>query len=200
MANTSRIKGFRVIKSATGAPNNGQANLYYVASAADEILVGDVVKLSGSGDSNGIPGADLCGATDVPVGIVVGVLHSKFDPVGKLTTGSVSLDLPAATQIAASGAGYVLVADDPNVLLEIEIDSATSTDIGANVKHANNSRTSATITSPAALQSSTISTDSTFNFNIRGFIQAVDNELGANARVVVGFNRHQYKSVGTVGI
>ena len=105
MANTSRINGFRPVKHTNGSPYNGQANLYYVASAADEILVGDVVKISGSSDANGIQGADLAGASDVPVGIVVGVLHSKYNPVGKLTTGAVSLDLPAAAQIAASGTG-----------------------------------------------------------------------------------------------
>ena len=53
MANTSRINGFKVVKHLNGSPYNGQANLYYVASAADEILAGDVVKLSGSGDANG---------------------------------------------------------------------------------------------------------------------------------------------------
>ena len=84
MANTSRINGFRVVKHLNGAPYNGQVNLYYDASAADEILAGDVVKLSGSGDAGGVPGADLCAAGDVPIGIVQAVLHSKFDPNGKL--------------------------------------------------------------------------------------------------------------------
>ena len=87
MANTSRINGFRPVKNLAGGTNTGQVNLYYVASAADEILVGDIVKTATSADAYGNPGADLCGATDVPVGVVVGVLHSKFDPVGGLTTG-----------------------------------------------------------------------------------------------------------------
>jgi hypothetical protein len=202
MANTSRIKGFTVIKSGTGAPYNGQANLYYVASAGDEILAGDVVKLSGSGDTNGIPGADLCGASDVPVGIVIAVVNPKRDPRGAMTNGSITLDLPATTQIAASGSGYILVADDPNVLMEVEVSNGqfAVTDIGLNASHANGSRTAATVTSPAYIDAGTEATTSTLNFNLRGFVQRPDNEVDASAKMVVAFNRHQFKSVGTTGI
>lgn len=201
MANTSRIKGFTIVGNSSGA-NTGQVNLFYVASAADEILAGDVVKLSGSSDTTGIPGADLCGATDVPVGIVVGILPNKFDPLGKMTTGSLVLDLPAATQIAASGSGYILVNTDPSIIMEVEAANGTPavTDVGLNASHANGSRTAATITSPAYLDFGTEATTSTLNFNIRGFAQKVDNEVGASAKMIVGFNVHQYKSVGNTGI
>ena len=202
MANVSKINGFRPVKHLNGSPYNGQSNLYYVASAADEILVGDVIKLSGSADANGIPGADLCGATDVPIGVVVGVLHSKFDPVGGMTTGAVSLDLPAQAQIAASGSGYILVADSPDLILEAEAANGTPavTDIGLNISHANGARTSATVTSPAYLDFGTEATTSTLNFNLRGFVQTPKNEVGASAKMLVGFNVHQFKSVGTTGI
>jgi hypothetical protein len=151
MANTSRINGFRPVKHLNGSPYNGQANIYYVASAADELFTGDPVKLGGSADANGIPSADLCGATDVPIGIVVGIMHSKFDPNGKMTTGSVSLDVPAVSQIAASGAGYILVADSPDIIMEVEADTSATpaaVDVGLNASHitlANSlTRTSAT--------------------------------------------------------
>ena len=206
MANTSRINGFRPVKS-NGQAYNGQANLYYVASAADEILVGDVVKLSGSGDTIGNPGADICGATDVPVGIVVGIMQSKFDPTGKMTTGPVSLDLPGSAQIAASGAGYILVADSPDIVMEVEADTSATpaaADIGLNVSHTNlaNSltRTAATVVSPAAINTTTKATTSTLNFRILGFSQKVGNEVGASAKLLVGFNVHQYNSVGTTGV
>lgn len=207
MANTSRINGFRPVKHLNGSPYNGQANIYYVASAADELFAGDVVKLSGSADANGIPGADLAAASDVPIGIVVGVLHSKFDPVGKMTTGSTALDLPAAAQIAASGAGYILVADSPDIIMEVEADTSATpaaADVGLNASHivlANSlTRTSATTTSTAAINTTTKATTSTLNFQILGFAQKVDNEIGASARLHVRFNRHQFMSVGTTGI
>lgn len=201
MANTSRINGFRVVKTQSGN-NVGVANLYYVASAADEILAGDIVKLGGTADANGIPTADLCGATDVPIGVVVAVLHSKFDPNGNMTTGSVSLDLPAVTQIAASGSGYILVNDDPHVIMEVEASNGTPavTDIGLNASHANGTRTASTITSPAYLDFGTEATTSTLNFEILGLARRPDNEMGASAKLLVRFNRHQYNSVGTTGI
>ena len=54
MPNVSRINGFRVVKTQSGN-NIGVANLYYVASAADEILVGDIVKHGCTTDANGYP-------------------------------------------------------------------------------------------------------------------------------------------------
>ena len=197
MANVSKINGFKVVKHNNGSPYNGQSNLYYVASAADEILVGDVVKLGTTADANGIPGADLCGASDVPLGIVVGILHSKFDPVGKMTTGAVSLDLPAQAQIAVSGTGYILVADSPDVIMEVEVANGhfAVTDIGLNASHANGARTAATITSPAYIDGGTEATTNSLNFNLRGFVQTPLNEVGnASAKMLVGFNRHQFKS------
>lgn len=202
MANTSRINGFRPVKHMNGSPYNGQSNVYYVASAADEILVGDVVKLGGSADTNGIPTADLCGASDVPVGIVVGIINPKLDPGGKLSTGSISLDLPTVTQIAASAAGYILVADSPDIVAEVEAANGTpvATDVGLNISHANGARTAATVTSPAYVDFGTEAVTSTLNFRLLGFVRRVDNEIGASAKMLVGFNVHQFNSVGTTGI
>lgn len=201
MPNVSRINGFRVIND-QGGGNKGVARLYFVASAADEILAGDIVKLGGSADANGIPTADLCAAGDVPCGVVVAVMHSRFNPNGDMTTGSVALDLPNVTQIPASGSGYILVNDDPHVILEAEASNGTPavTDIGLNVSHANGTRTAATITSPAFLDFGTEGTSSALNFQILGLVRRVDNEMGASARLRVRFNRHQYNSVGTTGI
>ncbi len=202
MANTSRISGFKPVKHLNGAPYTGQANLYYVASAADEILAGDVIKLGSSSDANGIPSADLCGASDVPIGICVGVINPKLDPAGKMSTGSMTLDLPAVTQIAASGAGYILVADSPDLVMQVEASNGTPavTDVGLNASHANGARTSSTHTSPAYLDFGTEATASTLNFQILGFVQRPDNEVGASAKLHVRFNVHQYKTVGTTGI
>ena len=201
MANTSSINGFRPVKHLNGSPYNGQANIYYVASAADEIFVGDIVKASGSADDNGIMGVDLA-TTEVPVGVVVGIMHSKFDPVGKMNSGSTALDLPAASQIAASGAGYVLVADSPDIVMEVETSNGTPAvaDIGLNASLASGTRTATVVTSPATIDMGTEATTSTLNFRLLGFSQKVGNEVGASAKMLVMFNVHQFGSVGTTGI
>jgi hypothetical protein len=205
MANVSRVNGFRVVKHLDGSAFNGQANLYYVASAGDEILVGDVVKMAGSADANGIPTADLAGASDIPVGVVTQIMHSKFDPVGKMNSGSTALDLPAAAQIAVSGAGYIMVADAPDVVLEAESGTTgtalAAVDVGLNVVMIVGSRTAATTTSPATISTGTApATTSTYMFQLLGFVQRVGNDIGASARVLVRFNVHQFQSVGTAGL
>lgn len=195
MPNTSRINGFRVVANLVGGATTGQDMLFYVPSAADEILVGDVIKI-GTTSLGGVPTADLCGATDVPVGVCVGIVNPKQDPDGKMTTGSLTLDLPAVNQIAASAAGYILVNVDPNVILEVEASNGTPalTDVGLNASHANGSRDSTTRTSPAYLDFGTEATTHTLNFQILGLARRVDNEMGASAKLLVRFNRHQYKT------
>lgn len=201
MANTSSINGFRVVKHQSGAPYNGQANLYYVASAADEIFVGDILKGGSSSDANGIPSADLA-TTEVPIGVVVGIMHSKFDPVGKMNSGSTALDLPTSANIAAGAAGYVLVADSPDIVMEVETSNGTPavTDIGLNATLATGTRTNTGVQSLATIDVGTFSTTNTLNFRLMGFSQKVGNEVGASAKMLVMFNRHQFGAVGTTGV
>lgn len=202
MANTSRITGFKIVGAAHGSPASCRVDMYYVASAADEILVGDIVKLAGTADAIGIPGADLCGATDVPCGVVVGIVNPKLLPNGKLSTGAITLDTPASQQIAASGTGYILVNTDPDIIMEVEAANGTPAiaDIGLNASHANGTRDSTTAVSPAYIDMGTEATTSTLNFSLRAFKQAPDNEVGASAKMIVAFNRHQFRSVGNTGI
>ncbi len=203
MANVSRINGFRPVKHINGSPYNGQATLYYVASAADDILVGDIVKTSAAAHANGTPGADLCDTTDMPVGVVVGVMHSKFDPTGGLTNGSLALDLPASAQIAASGAGYSLVCDDPGIIMEVETSNGTCAvaNIGLNASHARAASDATTISSTATIDMGTEAATATLNFKLIGFSSRIDNEVGAaSAKVLVAFNVHRYGSVGTLGV
>lgn len=205
MANTSRINGFRVVKHTNGSAYNGQANLYYVSSAGDEILVGDIVKLAGSADTNGIASVDLAGVTDMPVGVVTAIVNPKIDVTGKMTNGAITLDLPNSAQIAASGTGYVMVADSPDIVMEVEAGTGgtalAAADVGLNVKMAVGARTSATVTSPAVIDTAvTPAVTATFMFQLIGFAQKINNEIGASAKVLVVFNQHQFGSVGTLGL
>lgn len=203
MANTSRVNGLRVVKHLNGSPYNGQANIYYVASAADEILVGDPVKQGSTGDANGIPGADLCGTTDVPLGVVVGIMHSKFDPAGNMNTGSTALDLPNSAQLAVGGTGYILVADSPDIIMSVETSNGTPgvANIGLNATHARAATTASTVNSTVTMDVATFATTSTLNFRIVGFERNPLNDMtAASARILVMFNRHQFNSVGTTGI
>lgn len=203
MANTSRIAGFKPVKHITGAPYNGQANIYEVpAGEAVPVFVGDLVKLSDSAATAGFPAVEaVVGASAqvaaVPiVGAVVGIINTKLDPVdGNMTGGSISLDTPVYR--AASTKQYVLVADAPDLIFEAEADAAVAfatvglnADIGASA-HTNPLLTGA---SPMYVYSTTAPTASaTRPLQIVGIVKRPDNEAAAAFnKVLVKITTHAY--------
>lgn len=192
MANTSRINGFRPVMHLNGSPYNGQARKYFIPSSdGTAVYVGDVVKLAGSADTDGTCATvALCGATDVPVGIVVAI-ERNADNLG--ITGLYR---------AASTNRYVWVADSPDLVMEVETSNGTAAaaNVGLNASHATGTPSTTTATSGAYIDMGTEATTSTLNFRILGFVSRPDNEVAASAKLLVGFNVHQYGSVGTTGI
>lgn len=136
MASVSRINGFRPVKSVTGAPYNGQCNVYFVpASDATVIMVGDAVKLLGDARAaSGVPTVTrVSAATDIPVGVVVGIL---FSGVGNEASNVPPVnDLNTPVYRRASTDRYLLVCDDPNVIYEVQYGgtSVAAATITANV-------------------------------------------------------------------
>ena len=212
MANVSKINGFRPIKHVTGAPYNGQSNIYAVASGdSTALFVGDVVKLAADGNADGIQyvTAHTAGSagTGVPaLGVVVGVINTKLDPVtGRMSAGSISLDTPQYR--VASTEGYVLVADAPDIIFEVEATAAGSAhsfavaSIGQNANIYAGAGSTVTGSSAHSLNMSDAGTTSTLPFKIVGASKKIDNEVTGNyTKVLVQINNHQYKSVGTVGV
>lgn len=212
MANISRINGFKPVKHITGAPYNGQANIYATsASDGTALFVGDVVKLAADANAQGIQhvtahAAGTAGTGQPALGVVVGVINTKLDPVtGNMSGGSISLDTPVYRP--ASTAQYVLVADSPDLLFEVEATAAGSAysfavaDVGLNANISAGAGSTVTGNSGHSLNMSDSGTTSTLPFKIAGVSQKVGNEIGGNyTKVLVSINNHQYKSVGTVGV
>jgi hypothetical protein len=196
MANTSKIAGFRPVKHISGAPWNGQANIYAVlASDATALFIGDPVKLDGSGHTNGVASVTKATAGASVLGVVVGVVPAKVDPVsGTMTSGSTSLDTPVYR--AASTLAYVLVCDAPDMIYEVEAvtgaNSAVSfavADIGLNADLATVAGSTTTGTSAAALDMATKATTATLQFKILGSVNRPDNEpTGNSTKVLVKIN------------
>lgn len=182
MANTSRINGFRPVKHTSGAPYNGQGNIYFVpASDATALFVGDPVVLAGSADDNGIATVTRAAAGAAVLGVVVGVIPAKLDPVaGKMSTGSMTLDTPQYR--VASTAQYVLVEDAPDVIYEVELANAGSAytylvaDVGLNADAHYATGSTSTGVSACSLNTATKATTATLQFKILGAVQRVDNE------------------------
>lgn len=212
MANTSKINGFRPVKHVTGAPYNGQANIYGVASGdSTALFVGDVVKLAADGNAAGIQyvtahAAGVAGTGQPALGVVVGIINTKLDPVdGRMSAGSISLDTPVYRP--GSVEQYVLVADAPDLIYEVEATAAGSAysfavaDIGQNANIFAGSGSTTTGNSAHSLNMSDKGTAATLPFKILGVSKKIDNEVTGNyTKVLVQINNHQFKSVGTVGV
>jgi hypothetical protein len=182
MANTSRIFGFRPVKHTTGAPFNGQLNVYQIPSSdSQNTFVGDPVVLEGNASAGGIATVKRAAAGAPVLGVVVGFINPKQDPVaGSMTSGSIALDTPQYR--VASTAQYCLVADAPDVVYEVEQTSGGSAytyllaDVGLNADaYYGGTGSTTTGNSAASLDMSTKNTTASLQFKILGTVQRQDN-------------------------
>ena len=199
MANVSRVNGFRPVGHLSGANWNGKVRKYWIPAAdGTATFVGDLVNLNGSADADGTPGVDQATASSVPCGVIV-----WFEPNPSDLTQNYR---PASQNLASQGAGrWCYVADSPDLVMEAEEDAVGGTipvtDAGLNVSPIVGSGSTTTGQSGMAIDSSTTDTTSTLTLRLLGWVKRPDNEVGvANAKMLVGFNVHQYGSVGTTGI
>ena len=180
MANANTPQGLRPVRYASGAPYNGAANTYFVPAAdSTALFIGDPVIVAGSADANGVPTATRATAAGGALwtGVVVGIINTPT-----VTT----------TYRPASTACYILVADDPNLLFEVQEDAVggalAAADVGLNADLV--AGTGSTVTGKSAFQlhTSTKAVTATLQMRIEGFVQRADNEIGANAKVLVRNN------------
>lgn len=202
MANVSRVFGFRPVKHFTGAPYNGQANIYEVSvSETIPIFVGDLVVRSTNASTSGlVTVASLSAAatandvtSGVCVGAVVGVINAKLDPLnGTMTAGSIALDTPQYA--AASTKSYVLVADSPDIIFETQsTGSYALADIGLNADVGCLATTNPLITGVSGMYvNATAPTASASRpLHVVGYVKRPDNEApAAYNKVLVQLTTH----------
>lgn len=180
MANTDAKRGLLPARLRNGAPWVGPCSLYYhPATDGNALYPGDPFIIAGSADSRGVPTGTLAtaGATNRITGAVVALV-----PTG-----------PFGTQYgAASTAFYFLACDDPDVLYEIQEDSAggalTADSVGLNADLVAAAGTAATGTSGWQLDSSTAGTGATLQARIVRLEDRADNVIGTNAKWLVAIN------------
>lgn len=192
MANVDRVFGFRPIGHLNGSPWNGKVTKYAILAAdGTATFVGDLVKLSGTADADGVASVAQCAAGNTPVGPIVWMEPNP--------------DNLSQNYRTASTLRYVYVADDPDLVMECQEDAVGGalaiTNVGQNADIVVAAGSTTTGQSGMELDSSTANTTSTLVLRILGFMQRPDNEVGvANAKMKVAFNVHQYGSVGTTGV
>ena len=207
MASVSRISGFRPVKNTTGAPYSGKAGLYFVPSSdSTVIMVGDAVKLAGDARAaSGAPTVTRCGATDIPVGVVVGIL---FSGVGNEVTNVPAVnDLNTPVYRRASTDRYLLVADDPTLIYEVQyagtsVAAATITaNVGQNGQFTTTAGSTTSGSSGMQLDSTGLATTATLPLKIVGFPSRPDNVPGDTYfSYYVMLNAATFGSLGTTGV
>ena len=189
MANISKINGFKPVKHITGAPYTGQANIYAVKSG-ENFVAGDPVKLSAGASQGGVAEVTVATNDAAVLGVVVGVVPAKMDPVtGKMSAGSISLDTPVSVT-GGSTPAFVLVADSPDIIYEVQKASFTATDVGT----AGGFDFAGTQGGDAATGTSGfyVTDTATGVVQVLGLVQRVDNEAGAYAKVLARFNSNNF--------
>ena len=206
MANANTPRGLSPVGTITGAAYNEQGRLYAIANdASNTYAIGDVVKVAGGSDSNGVPYATKAATTDTPVGVIVGIRVS--DPGTSLVGTTLALNtiyLPLS-----SGLRYVYVVDDPSVIFQVESDATgvaaadvfknTGLTITANqTSLAQSSPLSSTVVAGASIKAIGTSGSLALPLQIIGLEQIENNAAGAYANVLVKWNKHQFLNpVGT---
>lgn len=195
MANINAPFGGKPVGHLNGSTYNGQANLYYfAASNGDAVHIGDFVKSKADGDANGVRGVDLAAGTDKLRGIIVGVLGVY--PGVSMEGTALNLEQPGYIAAANAAAQYVLVADAPDLVFEIQCGSV-ATNLTA-VK--GNLNCSLTIAAPSPttqprsatiVDNSTIDTTNTLNIKLLGLARKPNNALGAYQIVNATYNLHE---------
>jgi len=212
MANINAPFGFRPVMHINGSPYNGQANLYVITTADStyEYHIGDLVFSSATADANGVPGvlgeSRAAKTTSVPRGVIVGILGAY--PGVSLVGAALNLEQPNYVPIAKSHDYYVMVADAPDLICEIQADTTSAaTYIAAGYMLHNFGYTSAApspVTNPLSatvLTSASAVTTATITLKAHGLVRDPMNAYGAYAKMLVSFNLHELGNAsGTTAI
>lgn len=195
MANANAPRGLIPYRRFTGEPYSAPGNIYYVpASVASNIFVGDPLTwLTNSADANGIPGVTLAtaGSSNNVLGAMVGIINGGEPNIPLLQSSTVYH--PAST------AGYILVADDPDALFEVQENGNMGQGApGRNVNLVSGSGSTTTGYSGWQLNSSTLNTTNTLQMKVIRLLEQADNVVGTNAKWLCRINLNALTS--TTGV
>lgn len=195
MPNTNVAFGLKPVRYASGQPYTGAVTEYFVpASDGTALFIGDPVILAGSADA-GLTAAAVTRATAAGGNRITGVVVG-FRPSDSIIANGYRL---------ASTEAYVLVADDPELLFEIQEDSVggalAAADIGLNADLVAGTGNTFTKRSGFQLDTSTKATTATLQLRIAGIVNRADNEVGAQAKALVRLNlTTETPAAGSTGV
>lgn len=196
MANANTPMGLSPVEYLGGAQWNGKARRYYIPSTdTNAYAIGDPVVLAGSADSKGVASVILATPGSALLGPIVGMGGTEYggpsiDPTNLNTT-----VIPATK----TRAYYVLVADDPNIIFEVQ-EIGTGTQLTADEVGLNCNLVAGTnlgYLSGWLLTNTTEATTNTLDVKLLGLKQVPNNAFGAYAKWLVLINNHVYRAGAT---
>lgn len=204
MANQDRPAGLVPVMYLNGATWNGAGRVYCIPDTDDTnaYAIGDPLVLAGSADSNGIPTVTLATA-----GTGNSVLGPMISGAGASAYGApygVPQDTPIVIPATKSRNYYILVADDPNIVFQIQEVSggtaltAAEVSLNANlVSGTNNGYVSGwEVNNSGETTTATLQLKLLALANSQGI--AGGNVFGEHAKWLVLINNHCYR-IGQVG-
>ena len=187
MANPDIVRGLTPARMVGGGPYNGAFREYSVAAGnGTAIYVGDPVTTAGVGTAQTINGKVMLDVVQAATGdVITGVV------VGVQAVTEASLPYRAASTLRV-----LYVADDPNLLFEIQEVSGgtalTANDLGLNADFVVGSGSTVTGNSGVELNNVGEAGTNTLDLKLVGFKNAPDNAIGENAKWLVRINRHRH--------
>jgi hypothetical protein len=187
MANADTPFGLKPVQHRNGAPYNCAFRLYSVAAGdGTAIMIGDPVTLAGTSQTiNGRIYSDVVRSAtgDVFTGVCIGVVPDTQDSL---------------RYRAASTQRVLMIADDPDLLFEIQEVSGgtalTANDAGLNANIVVAAGSTVTGLSGVELNNATEATTNTLDLHILGPVMREDNAIGEHCKWLVTFNRHQFRN------
>lgn len=185
--------GFYPVGTISGSPWQGALREFPVAAGASDIFIGDPVVLVGDGTVNTM---NACAVDEANiVGIMVSkVVASKQDPA-QINLDHSNTD-PKLETLYSDGAGDILVACAPDLIMEVDADAAlTKTAVGNNANIVKGTSGGNTSTGKSGMRlDATVATASTNPFTVYAKPKGAD--VYANTVHVI-FNNHAFKQGAT---
>lgn len=206
MANADKPTGLTPVSYLNGADWDGRGNIYSILAAdTNAFYVGDpVIPSSSGGTTKGIPAVTIGTPGTGPwLGVILAIGTVGADGGGPYINPD---DLTAVfrTSGAKSVDYFALVADDPNIIYEVQEDSVGGALAVGSIHNNINLIAAAPGTgvkvSAYELDSSTVNTTATLDMRLLRLPSRYDNAIGVNAKWYTIFNNHFFKSAGLTGI
>lgn len=201
MPNVDSPSGLRPVRYKSGAPYNGAANPYYIQSDyATALFVGDPVVKTGTSNTAAVsaPGVGTCAIGTLPA--INKTTAGDVDGLTKAITGVIvgfaaNPDNLGSKHNPASTARIAFVADDPDLVFEMQADGAIpAASVGLNaVLIYTHAGSTATGLSGAELDttSDVPAADASNQLTIVGAVNREDNDTTlTHAKVLVRINAH----------